>query len=304
MAGKQDALSTAAKEVVSMDQQQNKMAISEAEDLRHRIAESYELAGRVQAFTFVEKVATVASLVQLDKVKKSKVYRDLPGIGSWESYCNYLGLSRRTVDENLQNLAVFGEQFLATVATFSMGYRELRRLRKLSDDGTLQITDTGVTIGDETISWSENNKADIQDALERLVDAKNDTILELGRTIKTKEKLIEAKQHLITRQEKDLARYEADAENRTPEEFELGFVRKMQASRTTIEGWLNGFDPALNPLPEGYTPRMANEYMLTLQALLRATKASYDTAAELYGDPDLDGGDSWIPPNMRTADGE
>ena len=43
--------------------------------------------------------------------------------------------------------------------------------------------------------------------------------------------------------------------------------------------------------------------MLTLQSFVRSTRASYDTAAELYGDADLDGG-GWVPPNMRTQDGE
>ncbi|MDD2853859.1 MAG: hypothetical protein PHY09_18380, partial [Desulfuromonadaceae bacterium] len=79
-----------------------------------RIAEAHEVIGRVQALSFIEKVTTVSSLVQLNKIKESKVYRDLPNIGTWEKYCDYLGWSRQKVDEDLRNLVTFGEGFLTT----------------------------------------------------------------------------------------------------------------------------------------------------------------------------------------------
>lgn len=287
-------------EVYKVARQHADEEIARIQEREQRIAESYEIAGRIQAFTFVEKVATVATLVQLRQIKDSKVYRDLPGIGSWDNYCEYVGLSRRKVDEDLQNLALFGEQFLATVATFSLGYRELRKLRRMAGDGSLLITDNEVVIGDEHIPLNPESKDDLEFALERLIEAKDQIILEKEATIRANTKVIESKQELIKRQEKDLAKYEKEAEAKGPEAFEQEFIREMVNARTTIEGWLNQFDPRLKPLPENYTPRMANEMMITLQALLRSVKASYDTAAEVYGDPDLDG-PGWVPPHLRQS---
>lgn len=298
-----DPVSQAAMDVVALEQQRDLSVLQRQEnrEREQRIAESYEIAGRIQAFTFVEKVATVATLVQLRQAKESKVYRDLPGIGTWDNYCEYVGLSRRKVDEDLQNLALFGEQFLATVASFSLGYRELRKLRRLNSEGTLQITDNEVIIGDEHIPFSPDSKEDLEFALERLIEAKDQIIEEKEATIRANKKVIESKAELIKRQEKDLAKYEKAAEAAGPEEFERKFIQDMQNARVTVEGWLNQFDPSIKPLPEGYTPRMANEMMITLQSLLRSVKASYDTAAEIYGDPDLDG-PGWVPPHLRTSE--
>ena len=140
-----------------------------------RIAEAHEVAGRVQAFNFVGKVLTVGSLVQLKNIKESKAYADLPNIGTWESYCKYLGLSRQKVDEDLGNLADFGEQFLLTVGTFSLGYRELRKLRKLTHDGSVQIEDNIITIGDESIPIDKEHTEDLHAAIEKILE--NNTAL-------------------------------------------------------------------------------------------------------------------------------
>jgi len=299
-----DPVSEAAMDVVALEQQREANILRSQEDREHRIAESYEIAGRVQALDFVKKVLTVGTLVQLAKIKKSKAYKDLPGIGTWDNYCEYLGFSRQKVDMDLLNLATFGEEFLANVSSFDLGYRELRKLRRLNADGTLQVSDNEVVIDGERIPFSKESKEDLEIALERLIESKDQVIKEKDATIKAKDKVIDAKQDLIGRQEKDLARYEAEAEIKGPEAFEQEFVQKMQNARVTIEGWLNQFDPSLNPLPEGYTPRMANEMMLTLQSLQRSIKASYDTAADMYGDPEFDGATGWVPPHLRPQESE
>lgn len=149
-------------------------------DKEKRIAETYEIAGRIQAFSLMQKVATVATLVQLKNIKQSKAYRDLPGIGNWDDYCVFLGLKRRTIDEHLENLATFGEDFLATVAIFDMGPRALRQLRQLKYDGeSFQMSDDGktVVIEGEAISLGEDAAPEIEAALEKLL-VKNKTLRE------------------------------------------------------------------------------------------------------------------------------
>lgn len=295
-----DPVSEAAMDVVALEQQREERAIQQLEEKDRMIAECYQFVGRIQAFNLVEKVITVSVLVQLKQMKESKVYRAMPGVETWENFCKTVGYTPQYVNEQLQNLATFGEEFLKTVFTFQISQRDIRRLRRLNSDGTLQVTDTEVVIGDERIPWSADNKEEIQEALERLIEAKDQVILEKEATIRANTKVIESKQELIKRQEKDLAKYEKEAEAKGPEAFEQEFIQNMVNARTTIEGWLNQFDPRLKPLPENYTPRMANEMMITLQALLRSVKASYDTAAEVYGDPDLDG-PGWVPPHLRQS---
>jgi hypothetical protein len=137
-----------------------------------QIAHSYELAGRVKALLFTEKVATVATLMQLKQAKESKCYRDLPGIGSWDKYCEYMGVSRRKVDEDLINLSTFGGEFLETVSSFSLGYRELKKLRQLTHDGSVVIEAECIRIGEESIPINEDHADDLQIAIEKIIEEK------------------------------------------------------------------------------------------------------------------------------------
>jgi hypothetical protein len=119
-------------------------------------------------------------LVQLSKVKESKVYRDLPNIGTWEKYCEYIGLTRQKVDEDLRNLATFGEQFLTTCQQFSLGYRDMRKLKQLTYDGeSFSISDDGktVVIEGESVSLSDDSAPEIEAALEKLLE-RNKTLRE------------------------------------------------------------------------------------------------------------------------------
>jgi hypothetical protein len=143
-------------------------------DREKRIAEAHEIAGRIQAFSFVEKVLTVGTLIQLKCIKETKAYRDLPNIGTWEKYCDYLGFSRQKVDEDLANLAAFGEEFLQTVGGFGLGYREMKKLRQLTHDGAVTIEGDCLRIDDESIPIDQDHADDLQVAIERIITAKAD----------------------------------------------------------------------------------------------------------------------------------
>ena len=132
---KYEARSEAALEKFEIKKKQLEAERLEQERKEKLIAQTHELIGRIQVADLVEKFGNVSRLVWLKQVKDSKIYKEIPWIGSWETFCNYLGKSRRTIDEQLQNLNAFGEEFLATVTGFSLGYRHLRKLRKAVTDG-------------------------------------------------------------------------------------------------------------------------------------------------------------------------
>lgn len=110
-----------------------------------------QLLGQAQALGAISKLATVASLMKLSHVKEHKLYKALAGktllgtgdgsplSGTWEEFCELLGTSRRTVDEQLINLREFGEEALDHMSRIGIGYREMRQLRKLPEDERLAI---------------------------------------------------------------------------------------------------------------------------------------------------------------------
>lgn len=288
----------AALAVVEMEQKQELLKLTEQQQRERAIAQCHEVIGRIQGMSMITKLATVANLVWLRDVKEQKLYRDLPNIGTWDMFCDYLGLDRRTVDESLQNLATFGQDFLATVANLRVGYRELRKLRQITASGDMTIDAQGVLIGEERIPLDPEHTEDLQAAIESLLDSKNQQLEEQASTLKAKDKVLRDKEMIINKQAKALARHEGRAELAGYTAGEEALIQRLDNARTIIDGFLMEFDPEKNPLPEEATPRMKAKFMHTLNYFKRVILATYDTAAELYGTPEMD--DDWVPPHMRA----
>ena len=104
----------------------------------------------VKAFDFTQKLLTVSTLKLLANIKETKQYKDLDiydasgncqHVSTWDEFCNLLGFSRQKIDTDLLNLSDFGETFLETSQRLGLGYRDLRKLRKLPEDARAEIVD-------------------------------------------------------------------------------------------------------------------------------------------------------------------
>ncbi|GKW13521.1 hypothetical protein [Pectobacterium sp. IFB5596] len=106
-----------------------------------------QLLGQVQMARSFAKFADVVSLSKLKYIKENKIYHALKGkkgvdldgkeiadVGTWDGFCQALGLSRGKVDEDLSNLTAFGEDALKHLSAVGAGYRELRQFRRLPED--------------------------------------------------------------------------------------------------------------------------------------------------------------------------
>jgi len=207
----------AALEVVAMEKKQEELKQIEQQERERLIAQSYEAAGQIKTAMMFSKFGDVSRLMWLKQVKDSKVYRHF---GTWDSYCDYLGLDRHTIDQALLNLAAFGQDFLVTVSGLSVGYRELRKLRQLTAGGDVVIDAECVCIGDERIPLDQEHTEDLQAAIESLLEAKNKQIEEQQSTLSAKEKVLKDKEKLINKLAKDLTDFEGKAKKKghTPEE--------------------------------------------------------------------------------------
>jgi len=106
-----------------------------------------QILGQVQMARSIARFADVVSLSKLAHIKETKMYRALQGkkgidadgneiadVGTWDGFCQALGLSRSKVDEDLTNLKAFGEEALKQLGAIGAGYRELRQWRRLPED--------------------------------------------------------------------------------------------------------------------------------------------------------------------------
>ncbi|AUX87167.1 hypothetical protein C3F34_14740 [Acinetobacter sp. ACNIH2] len=101
-----------------------------------------EKLGAIKATNFIKKLVTVTEIKLIAEIKETKQYKGLKVIDdfgkvvtvtTWDHFCKHIGMSCEKVDEDIRNLGMFGEDFLETSQRIGLGYRDLRKLRKLND---------------------------------------------------------------------------------------------------------------------------------------------------------------------------
>jgi len=116
-----------------------------------------EKIGALKATAFFKKLVTVTEIKLIAEIKETKQYKGLSIINTngkpvtvttFEEFCNYLGHSYEKINQDIQNLSAFGEDFLETSQRMGLGYRDLRKLRKL-DDADREVIINGESVKTE-----------------------------------------------------------------------------------------------------------------------------------------------------------
>lgn len=101
-----------------------------------------QIIGQVQATNAISQFSRTCGVSKLAQVKESKTYRFLKGQnphgaelrGTWEEFCELLGISVDQADRDIANLRFFGEEALEAMTRMGVGYRDFAKFRKLPDD--------------------------------------------------------------------------------------------------------------------------------------------------------------------------
>lgn len=240
-----------------------------------------------------ELLKTVALL----KLRESKEYKK--GGLTWEQFCTeVLGEPKRTIDERIADVRPLLDDFGRIFAQIAgMPFSKIRLLGRSIGRESAQIEDGTLLIDGEKIPLTPEHKDEIEAAIDALRDSHKKEVEEKDADIRAKNRVITGKEKKIQDLSRDLAKLEGKAERAGYLPGEEAFLAKMSTALLTIDGFLMDFDPEKNPLPEDATPRMKASYMETLGYFKRVTDAAFDTASDLYGDPEID--DDWVPPHKR-----
>jgi len=291
-----EPISAAAMEKVNMEQSQQEIQRLEQSQKEMRIADFHQMVGRIKEAELVQELVTVSGLSKMKFIKENKLYKDIDkGITSWESFCNYLGKSRRHVDEQLQNLNTLGEKFLETCRQSGLGYKDMRKLRKLKSDGDIDVTSERVRIGQQEIPLNEDYKEDLQAAIEMVLEDREKEIIEKSKELVTEKRKTKTYQSTVDKLSKELAKHEQDAEQKDMTYDEDAYFKKMDRIATEFIGYQIKLDPEKNPLPKEYTELMRTKYLETVYAFKRLAMSVHDTVVTMYGSPEIDGG--WYQPD-------
>lgn len=212
--------------------EQQEIKAKQQQDREALIAEASRLTGRVEAFGFMSKVATVSHLMTLKKIKDSGIYKELPNIKTWEEYCKSIGYTRRHIDDQLESLNLLGSEFLETGFQFGLGYRDLKQLKKEIKAGNLEVKDAEVIIDGEVIPLDD--KDELRDALDTLLKSKYKEIEEKDELLKIRENEIttirEIKDNEIARLQESNKNFFKDkqkAEKELKDILAVGFIKNI-----------------------------------------------------------------------------
>lgn len=127
--------------------------------------------GAMSVFNFMARMGDVARTKWLAEIKERKGYRGLTTLNAkgemvtlntFEDLCAVMGISRAKADEDIRNLASFGEEFLEAAQNLGIGYRQLRQLRALPEaERSLEIDGGKLPLDDpEAVKdWVEDTLA-------------------------------------------------------------------------------------------------------------------------------------------------
>lgn len=262
-----------------------------------------QLLGQVQMARSFAKFADVVSLTKLQHIKENKIYRALAGkkgvdldgneiadVGTWDGFCQALGLSRSKVDEDLTNLVAFGEDALKQLSAVGAGYRELRQFRRLPDDqksALIEVAKEGdktalLELAEEMIAKHTKEKEDLKTDLE----ISRQTLAEKKNEINVlKDQTDELKARLTRR-----------ATTETPDE-------EGQALETEATGFKSGVLSALINLKCGFealaehAERTGISHTHIMAGLLDDIEARVVDMRQQFDLPDfreIDGMDEWV----------
>lgn len=262
----------------------------QAKDKEELIAEAYKLTGRVEALKLMSDFGNVSSLLLLKNIKENKIYKNMQDIETWENYCKSIGYSYKTIDDKLEFLNTLGTEFLETVSTFGVGYRDLKKITSKVKAGELQIKDESIIIDGETIPLEE--KDILKDALTDLVAKNKEEISKLKAENKAKEKMVQTYAEAKEKKEQELqqANIEKDALKDKLNSFYNGRLGKVAAADrddfqdiTNLELEANKLIASANLLLEkDYSNFNANMFCAVISKLMVAIDDARQKAALKY----------------------
>lgn len=240
-------------------QERMKLALEKNADQTQRereeaIANIHEMAGKIKGSHFFKTQSEFFNLLMLKQVKDSKEYRERFGM-TWEQFCEYCGLKRRTVDLQLEDLEPFRQEFLATFANFSgVTFSKIKYLGMEISAKNAEIAENAITYNGETIPLDAEHRDDIQALLETLEESHKKEKEEAAAAIKTKERLLKAKEDVIGKMERELSRLEKSVPKSTLTPEEQDAVNLLVRIQTDFIAGLSDIKKKIEP---GKAPEIA-----------------------------------------------
>ena len=218
-----------------------------------------EKVGALKAFEFTKKLLTVSTIKMLAEIKETKEYKGLQvfdtngkllTVSTWTEFCQAIDKSHQHIDEEIRNLSAFGEDFLESSQRMGVGYRDLRKLRKLPE------AEREVIINGESVQAED--KDSLIDLIEEM-SAKNlktkqtmqQQIDALSADAKAKDNVLSTKNKKIDELDAQLSlRKQPDQKHELEKQLEAHISSELAQSVTSILTAISQFNASILTLRE------------------------------------------------------
>jgi len=268
----------------------------------------YEMAGKIKAMNFSHRQAEFMMLLMLKQVKDSKDYRHKYGM-TWEEFCEYAGLVRRTVDKQLEDLEPCRADFLASFANLvGDDISKIKYLGRAISAKLANFSDEGIHYDGRIIPLTPEYKDELSAILDELAEKTRKQEDELSAQKKASDRIQSDLHKRINKLEKDAERRKGVLADRDLSDEEAVFMKKMEALRLAFDGLLINADPdnieelALDrdPSPRIRAAVVATAYYMRMQIL-----KYYDVVEQTYGDAIMNPEQSpFAAPEFSLAEGD
>ncbi len=180
--------------------------VSEIKKILTRKTAVVKRAGNLEAFAFMESQARLAKLLAFKEIKESDEYKGVPYIDengdekhttNIKEFCKYLlGESASSLNEDLQNINILGQNFFEKADHLKLGQKQFRKLRQLPEAQQLAVINSEeVDLGDKTA---------VKELIEDLVIQHNNEKTELTKQVKEANHTVKAARDISSEKQQEL----------------------------------------------------------------------------------------------------
>ena len=292
MARKTDPQVEAANEIYKVAREQADIEISQLRGDIEAIREESQAIGILKKIEYDNAHNEMLKYVVLARLRQSKDYKN--GGLTWAEFCDeVVGENRRTVDEKILDIKPLADNFGRIFAQISgVSFSKIRYLGKSIGQESAQIEDGMLIVDDQRIPLTPEHKDEIEALIDSLKDTARQEREEAATALRTKDRLLESKEQVINKQEKEISRHEARANSQGFAPGEEAFLQQMENSRISMDGFIRmyEYDPA-DSVRSDLTPRMKAALLSNLAYFRHVIIATHEAAKDLLQESEHD----WDP---------
>lgn len=253
-----------------------------------------QAAGALQAIETTIAFQEFLKAITLNRIKQSKEYKK--GGMTWLEFCDSLGMVSRTVDMMLADMRPVVDRFSENISGFcGMPFSKIRLLGRQLSENISEIKNNCLVYGDESIPLTPEHRDDIQALIDRISEETREKIDDAQAQLSAKDKVLKSKQELLNKQERELRKFEKQAQARNLAPEEAAILGKIDELGISLNGYCLGVENVFVALNENPFPSAVASFVTLLDNIKARVSAMRESAVTGLAPAGMFPDEEWTP---------